>query len=223
MARGLNVDLVVAAAVELADEAGLSAVTMAAVAKRCGFTTMSLYRHVASKDELVRRMLEVTLGTAPPLGTTDWREGLARWAWAMLAILDRHPWGIDVPITGILGTNAQLSWLDRGLEALAETGLDEGSKAELVLLVNGYVFWAARLRFQVPSDEIIEVVPAGFDLSAFPSLARALAAGIFEDESSTRDEDFTFGLERVLDGIAALIQPSSPRPVPPSLPRTSSK
>lgn len=205
MARGLNVDLVVAAATELADEAGLSAVTMAAVAKRCGFTTMSLYRHVSGKDELVRRMLDAGLGTAPPLGTTDWREGLSRWSWAMLEILDCHPWGIDVPITGILGTHAQLSWLDRGLEALAETGLDEGTKAELVLLVNGYVFWAARLRFQVPTDEVVEIVPPGFDLSAFPSLTRALAAGIFEDDSRTPDEDFTFGLERVLDGIEALI------------------
>jgi AcrR family transcriptional regulator len=219
MARGLNVDLVVAAAMELADEAGLNAVTMAAVAKRCGFTTMSLYRHVSGKDALVRRMLDVGLGTAPPLGTTDWREGLSRWSWAMLEILDRHPWGIDIPITGIIGTHAQLSWLDRGLEALAETDLDEGAKAELVLLLNGYVFWAARLRFQVPDDDTLEVVPPGFDLSAFPSLGRALAAGIFEDESSTRDEDFMFGLERVLDGIEVLIQRSSPRPVPP----TSSK
>jgi AcrR family transcriptional regulator len=207
MARGLNVDLVVAAAVELADEAGLGAVTMAAVAKRCGFTTMSLYRHVASKDELVRRMLDVTLGSAPPLGTTEWREGLARWSFAMLEVLDRHPWGIDVPITGILGTHAQLSWLDRGLEALAQTSLDEGAKAELVLLLNGYVFWAARLRFQVPDDETLEVVPSGFDMTPYPSLARALAAGIFEDESRTHDEDFTFGLDRVLDGIEALIEP----------------
>jgi AcrR family transcriptional regulator len=223
MARGLNVDLVVAAAVELADESGLGAVTMAAVAKRCGFTTMSLYRHVSGKDELVRRMLEATLGSAPPLGTTDWREGLSRWSWAMLEILDRHPWGIDVPITGILGTHAQLSWLDRGLEALAGTDLDEGAKAELVLLLNGYVFWAARLRFQVPSDDALEVVPAVFDMTPYPSLSRALEAGIFEDDSRAPDEDFTFGLERVLDGIAALIQPSIPRPVPPSLPRTSSK
>jgi AcrR family transcriptional regulator len=223
MARGLNVDLVVAAAIELADEHGLGAVTMAAVAKRCGFTTMSLYRHVSGKDELVRRMLDVGLGSAPPLGTADWRLGLARWSRAMLDVLDRHPWGIDVPITGILGTHAQLSWLDRGLEALADTGLDEGTKAELVLLLNGYVFWAARLRFQVPDDDIIEVVPPGFDLSRFPSLGRALAAGIFEDDATTRDEDFVFGLDRVLDGIEALIQRSSPRPVPPSLPRTSSK
>src|SRR3954447_4557042 len=147
---GLSVERVVQAAVELADADGLEAVSMARVAERLGFTTMSLYRHVAGKDELVRRMLDVALGQAPAFAIPDWRTGLERWARELLAVLDRHPWGIDVPITGMLGTAAQLSWLDRGLETLADTGLDEGAKAEMVLLVNGYVFWAARLEFQVP-------------------------------------------------------------------------
>src|SRR5215213_10474384 len=135
MPRGLSVELVVAAAVEIADEAGLGAVTMAAVAKRCGFTTMSLYRHVASKDELVRRMLDTTLGTAPALRSSGWRAGLEQWSRDMLSVLDRHPWGIDVPITGMLGTHAQLSWLDRALEALAPSGLHDGEKAEVALLL----------------------------------------------------------------------------------------
>ncbi|MDA0162356.1 TetR/AcrR family transcriptional regulator [Solirubrobacter ginsenosidimutans] len=203
MPRGLSVELVVQSAIELADESGLSAVTMAAVAKRCGFTTMSLYRHVASKDELVRRMLDVALGTAPALVSSDWRAGLDQWSRAMLAILDEHPWGIDVPITGMLGTHAQLSWLDRGLEAMAGTTLDDGSKAEIVLLLNGYVFWAARLRFQVP-EEGPDVIPPDFDMAAYPSLARAVSGGIFED-GTTPEDDFVFGLERVLDGVEALI------------------
>ena len=199
-------ELVVQSAVEIADESGLAAVTMAAVAKRCGFTTMSLYRHVSGKDDLVRRMLDTTLGTAPALESTDWRAGIEQWSRAMLEILDRHPWGIDVPITGMLGTHAQLSWLDRGLEAFAQTDLDENTKAELALLLNGYVFWASRLRFQVPDDEGLEIVPPDLDLSRYPSLAVALAAGIFEDDSRTPDDDFAFGLNRVLDGIAVLIE-----------------
>ena len=196
-------ELVVAAAVEIADESGLAAVTMASVAKRCGFTTMSLYRHVASKDELVRRMLDVALGLAPEFEIPDWRTGLESWAREMLARLYRHPWGIDVPITGILGTHAQLSWLDRALEAMASTGLDDGSKAEIALLLNGYVFWSARLRFQVP-QEALEVIPSALDMSHYPYLASAVAEGIFED-GSTPEDDFAFGLERVLDGVAALI------------------
>ena len=80
MARGLNVDQITEAAVAIADEQGLAAVSMATVAKRCGFTTMSLYRHVASKDELVWRMVDVALGPAPPFdvrraGATGSRSG----------------------------------------------------------------------------------------------------------------------------------------------------
>ena len=104
MARGLNVDRVVAAAIELADEDGLAAVSMARVAERLGFTTMSLYRHVASKEELVWRMLDIALGPAPEFATPDWRTGLERWAHEFRAVLLRHPWGIDIPITGALAT-----------------------------------------------------------------------------------------------------------------------
>jgi AcrR family transcriptional regulator len=204
MARGLSVDRVVAAAIELADADGLAAVSMARVAERLGFTPMSLYRHVSGKDELVRRMLDAALATPPPFAVDGWRARLEAWSRALLAVIERHPWGIDVPITGVLGTHAQLAWLDRGLEALADTALGEDEKAEIVLLLNGYVFWSARLRFQVPEQSVLPVVPEGFDLSALPSLQRAVEAGIFEDDT-TRDEDFAFGLESVLDGVAALV------------------
>ncbi len=222
MARGLTAESVVAAAIELSDEAGLSAVTMAAVAKRCGFTTMAVYRHVANKDDLMRRMLDVILGTPPPFDTSDWRAGLAAWSTAMLDVLARHPWGIDIPITGKLDTHAQLAWLDRGLEAMAGTGLHEGDKAEIVLVLNGFVFWSARLRASIPEDPGEAVVPASLDLSAYPSLTAMLTSGVFDDQTSP-EEEFAFGLDLVLDGVEALIQRSSPRPVPPSLPRPSSK
>lgn len=203
MARGLNVDRIVEAAIAIADEDGLDAVTMAAVAKRCGFTTMSLYRHVASKDELMRRMLDGALGPPPPFDVAQWRAGLASWSHALLEILLVHPWAIDVPITGVLGTESQIAWLDRGLEALKDTPLVEGEKAETVLVLNGYVFWTARLRTSLP-DEPTDVIPPAFDLAAYPSLGRLVAAGAFEDDSSP-EEDYAFGLGLVLDGIGALI------------------
>src|SRR3954447_13522455 len=164
MARGLTVEKVTIAAVALADEQGLAAVSMAKVAERLGFTTMSLYRHVSGKDELVRRMLDEALGLCPEFEIPDWRTGLETWSRELLAVIHRHPWGIDVPITGMLGTVAQLSWLNRGLECLADTPLDENRKAQMVLLVNGYVFWSARLAFQVPDDLETPMVPEEFDL-----------------------------------------------------------
>ena len=177
-------ELVVAAAIAIADEAGLAAVTMAAVAKRCGFTTMSLYRHVASKDELVRRMLDDGLGTAAAVRHDRLARRPGAWARAMLDMLDRHPWGIDIPITGMLDTHAQLSWLDRGLEALAAPGLHEGDKAELVLLLNGYVFWAARLRRPGARTTRRGGRPARARPLGLPVAGGVLAAGVFEDETT---------------------------------------
>src|SRR5918997_1112533 len=193
MARGLSAELAVSAAIDLADEAGLGAVTMAAVAERCGFTTMSLYRHVEGKDDLMRRMLDTALGEPPPFDTSQWRAGLAGWARALLDVLTVHPWGIDVPITGVLGTNAQLAWLDRGLEALRDTGLAAGDQAEVVLVLNGYVFWAARLRRSLPEHPSEAVVPPAFDLAKYPSLALLVQAGVFEDQTSP-EEEFEYGL-----------------------------
>jgi AcrR family transcriptional regulator len=223
MARGLNVDRVVAAAVELADEDGLAAVSMARVAERLGFTTMSLYRHVRNKDELVWRMLDRALGPAPEFAVPDWRAGMDRWARELRAAVKRHPWCIDVPITGELATFSQLSWLDRGLQALSSTGLELGEQAELVLLLNGYVFWAVRIEMSMAAAPPQPLIPVQIDLDAVPFVREAVNARAFEDEPD-RDRDFNFGLERVLDGIGVLVdQRSSPRPVPPSLPRTSSK
>jgi AcrR family transcriptional regulator len=223
MARGLNVDRIVDAAIELADEDGLGAVSMARVAKRVGFTTMALYRHVANKEELVWRMLDRVLGPAPEYEIPDWRTGLERWSQELRAVLLRHPWGIDVPITGVLATASQLSWLNRGLQALDGTGLHAGEDADLVLLLNGYVFWGVRLEISLAAAPPDPVIPAGVDFEALPYLRRTFESGGFEDEF-THDQNFQSGLDRVLDGIGVLIaQRSSPRPVPPSLPRTSSK
>src|SRR5690348_17296802 len=79
--RGLTREAIVAAAVELADADGLAAPSMARLAERLECGTMSLYRHVADKDELVTFMLATAHGPppSPPVGT-DWRGALRNWA-----------------------------------------------------------------------------------------------------------------------------------------------
>jgi len=204
MARGLTVDRIVAAAIELADEDGLAAVSMARVAERLGFTTMSLYRHVRNKDELVWRMLDSALGPAPEFEIPDWRTGLDRWAYELRAALLLHPWAIDIPITGALASFSQVSWLNRGLEALSSTALHPGEQADLVLLVNGYVFWSVRLETSLAAAPPQPLIPAQLDLDALPYVRAAWEMGAFED-SYTDDENFQSGLDRVLDGIGVLI------------------
>jgi AcrR family transcriptional regulator len=205
--HGLSLDRIVEAAVELADADGLDAVSMSRVAERLGFTTMSLYRYVESKDDLLALMLNAA--TEPPASLdgpfAGWREGLERWCRELLAALEHHPWVLDVPIGGPPMTPNQLAWLDRGLRALADTNLGEGEKAAVVLLLNGSVMWQARLSAELGPEttQAALLVTPLVDAERFPALRRALDAGIFEDESI--DSDLDFGLERVLDGIGCLV------------------
>jgi AcrR family transcriptional regulator len=204
MARGLNVEQIVEAAMAIADERGLDAVSMATVAKRCGFTTMALYRHIASKDELVWRMVDKAIGVAPELEYDGWRDGLFQWGHGLMDRLREHPWGIDIPINGTLPTWAQLTWLDRGLQVLDGHTSTQGEAADLVLLLNGYVFWALRLEVALQTAPPEPLVPPQFDISALPYLARAYAEGQFDDDGPPED-NFVLGLNRTLDGIGASI------------------
>jgi AcrR family transcriptional regulator len=93
---------IVAAAVDLADASGLAGVSMSKVAKALGFTTMSLYRYVSSKDDLVILMADAALGSPPPRTgpPLPWRDALSSWTRSLLAVYREHPWITDVPISG---------------------------------------------------------------------------------------------------------------------------
>ena len=88
---GLSIDAIVAAAIRLADAEGLEAVSMARVAEQLGFTTMSLYRHVSSKEELLQLMWNGSAQGAEDMVLTgdDWRSRLRMWATIQREMLDR--------------------------------------------------------------------------------------------------------------------------------------
>jgi AcrR family transcriptional regulator len=213
--RGLSVEKVVAAAVGLADAEGLEAVSMARVAKALGFTTMSLYRHVRSKEELLVLMMDRVMTLPPAAPYEGWREGLAGWAWDLLRLVRAHPWVLHVRISPPPATPSSVTLMDRGLAPLADTPLAEEEKAQLILMLNGYVFWQARLETELApgtgdpaSDPLTAYVTVMHTLvdERWPAVKRVVDAGVFDDEEDTRDADFAFGLERILDGVEALVR-----------------
>ncbi|WP_199733523.1 TetR/AcrR family transcriptional regulator [Micromonospora sp. BL4] len=216
---GLTVSGIVGAAVRVADADGLAAVSMSRVAKELSAATMALYRYLGSKDELL--MLMVDAGYGPPPGPAapdaDWRAGLTRWAWAEHDVLRQRPWLLHVPITGPPITPQQLGWLEDGLRCLDDTALTEGERMSALLLITGYVRNEATLTAQITEGsraagvEPGEMMPAYartvgrlIDPARFPALSRVLASGVLNQDDDP-DEEFTFGLDRILDGIEALI------------------
>jgi AcrR family transcriptional regulator len=207
---GLSRERIVAAAVELADRDGLAALSMARLSERLGCGTMSLYRHVANKDELIAFMLSTAPGPPPaPDDPADWRGALGNWAAGLWDIYHLHPWILQAAAAGPPADPGQLAWLDAGLGALGATGLAERDKLAAVMAVLHFARGAAALAMeagQVDGPVYPALLRRVIEVDRFPALSAALEAGAFDDADADHLAEFRTGLAQLLDGIAARIQ-----------------
>lgn len=208
-ARGLSRERIVAAAVEIADAEGLAALSMARLAERLGSAPMSLYRHVANKDELLTFMLDAAPGPPPDLPPGGWRPALEAWARGLRDVYYAHPWILQVTAGRPPLDPGQLSWLDRGLAALGGTPLTHGERFEALMAVLYYVRGEAQvgavLQQRERDDDYAALVEHFVTPERMPALAAALRAGIFTEKPGEDDDPFGLGLTRVLDGVNVLL------------------
>ncbi len=244
VARGarpaLSVDRIVAAAIELADEHGLAAVSMGRVAEHLGVSTMALYRHVASKDELLTLMVDGAAGPPPELPLdAGWRTATDVWARALA--LRTRGWVVEVPISGPpLGPNS-VAWMEAGLQALRDSGLGPLERVAVVTTLSGYVRqhtallqdmhtrsggraqheiefeWRRTLANLVDPERFPEVsaVLAMADLAADPGTP-ADGADAADSPDPADDPDFDFGLACILEGVARLAERERDETVDPT-------
>lgn len=196
---------IVAAAIDIADAEGLAGLSMARVAQRLGCGTMSLYRHIANKDELVAFMASAAPGEAtnPPDGA-DWRAALQHWAFDLWDVYHRHPWILQAVSVGPPLDPGQLAWLDTALAGLSGTALTERDKLTAVVAVLQYVRGAAALAIDargVDEPDYSNLLRRLVSPDRFPALAEVIAAGVF-DAADEPHQVFRSGLDHLLDGIA---------------------
>lgn len=144
---GLSAQAIVEAAVRIADAEGLEAISMARVAGELGFTTMSLYRYVASKDELLQLMFNASALGAESLVLEgdDWRSRLRAWAIIQRDMLDLHPWITQMSMPAPPLAPNSLHFVERGLEALDGTGLADTEKMRVIGLLASYTLSEGRM------------------------------------------------------------------------------
>ncbi len=220
--KALSRDEIVHAAVGLADSEGAGAVNMRRIAKELGVGAMSLYWHVADKEQLLDLMLDAVEGeNAAAEVSGDWREDLERIAKRKRQVLLSHPWVVDF-MSGRTpyGPNALLH-IERSLSVL--DGLDVGTRTALQILmtVDAYVTGSVlnelrEIRVeQTQADaglgdaELATATQAWRDRldrsGMFDRIVRVFDEGIDPDAAETRDDRFEFGLACVLDGTTAQI------------------
>jgi AcrR family transcriptional regulator len=217
--RGLSLEQIVRAGLAVAAADGLAAVSMSRIAAELGDGTMSLYRYVDSKRELLDLMVDSALGPPrPPDADASWREGMSDWAWAQLTAYRGNLWALQVPLSGPPATPNALSWMEAALFCLRDTGLDEGQKMSVLLLASNYVRNQATMESQL--DAAVRAVGqsssdlmAGYnkflnsvlDPRRFPELLAVAASGVL-GIADDWDDEFAFGLERILDGVDVLVR-----------------
>ncbi len=215
----LSHEQIAAAAIELADAEGLESVSMRRLAAKLGVAAMALYRYVTSKQELLELMVDAAYAESqqglPPEPCGDWRGVLRAMAHANRARLHRHPWlgqAYSQALTAL--TPHQLAGAEHVLQALEPLGLDPDSALAIMDTVNEYSRGAASREvtlLQIMKREgwdSLEDVRAALR----PNMMWLMNTGRYPQflrwvrEAERKDDDdwrFEFGLECVLDGIAA--------------------
>jgi AcrR family transcriptional regulator len=209
----LTLERILTAAIDLATAEGLGEVSMRRVALQLGFTTMSLYRHVRSKDELADLMLDAAVGPPPDLQAVagGWRARLERWARAEWAFLQKYPWALQlIAARASLGPN-RMAWLEAALRALADTDLPGHDRLEVVRLVDRYVRGAAQDPTMPAGDAGAQqawlaaqqrLLERLSNDARYQTLARVLTSAT----SQHTPDDLGFGLQRLLDGVETLVR-----------------
>ncbi|MEO3764329.1 TetR/AcrR family transcriptional regulator [Streptomyces sp. B8F3] len=211
--RGLTLAGIVAAAVELVEEQGLDALSMRALAGRLGIGTASLYTYLPGRAELEALMLDSWAAgdVLPHERPGDWRQKLEASAREDWEDLRRRPWIARLGSTVQVPGPNMLRWLDSMLRIFDGTGLSEAEKLAVVESVDAYVRGLGRLHLPeaaeagAPAGERVRLRDEGVaglvDFARFPALRRAVVAGA----APYQGDQFEFGLQRLLDGIAVLV------------------
>ncbi|HZE40594.1 MAG TPA: TetR/AcrR family transcriptional regulator C-terminal domain-containing protein [Stackebrandtia sp.] len=211
----LSRDRVVAAAVALADAEGLAQLSMRRIATDLGAATMSLYRHVSSKDELVAEMSDRVFGEVgfPDPGPTGWRPRLELAARLMWTVMRRHPWVADqVSMTRPRVIPNQMAYAEWSLATLTSMGLDDNDLMFVHLSLFGHVRgMAMNLQPEAQAEQDTGLSADEWIETQEDALLELIADGRYPtfEHVITREFDydldavFEYGLARLLDGVAA--------------------
>lgn len=221
-ARSVTVERVVDAALALADEQGLAAVTMRAVADRVGVSAMSVYTYVPGKPELLDLMVDASYARMErrPWGRERWRRRLTAVAESNRALLVAHPWLTEVAALSRppLGPGVMAKY-EHELAALDGTTLSAVDTDAALTFLLGFVQSHCRSAHdaaRATTDSAMSdadwwmanqaILARAFDPEAFPRAVRiGAAAGEAQAGAWNADRAWEFGLARTLDGLAALI------------------
>jgi AcrR family transcriptional regulator len=193
-------------AVELADREGLEALTMRRLAEALGVEAMSLYHHVASKDEVLSGMVDLVFEELERPAPPDWKPAMRRTQRSLRAALLRHRWAIRLMSSRAAPGPATLAHHDAVLGCLRGAGFSIVLTARAFAVLDSYVFGFVHTELNLPMQtpeetrEIATAIFAQLPPGAYPHLAELTTQHVLQPGYAYGNE-FEFGLELILDGL----------------------
>lgn len=205
----LTREKVIAGAVELADETGIEPLTIRKLADRLGVKPMAIYHHVANKDEILDGMVDQVFDeiTLPP-PDVPWPEAMRVRARSARAVLARHPWAAGMMESRTNPGPATLRHHDAVIGCLRAGGLSTVMVGHAYAVLDAYIYGAAlqeaALPFDTPEEAamIASAIVDQFPSDAYPHLAAFTFDHVLQPGYDF-GEEFEFGLDLILDGLAA--------------------
>jgi AcrR family transcriptional regulator len=194
------------AATQLADEGGAASLTMRKLAERLNVEAMSLYHHVANKDEILDGLVDVVFSEIELPADLDWKTAMRRRAFSARAALARHPWAIGLLESRRNPGLATIRHHDWVLGCLRQAGFSVALTAHAYSLLDSYIFGFALQELNLPFDTtkvpevearaILQQMPP----EAFPYLTEMALEHVLQPGYAYANE-FGFGLDLILDGL----------------------
>jgi AcrR family transcriptional regulator len=207
----LSRERVLGAAVLLADKEGIESLTMRELGLRLGVEAMSLYNHVANKDDILDGMVDLVVSEIDlPSDTADWKEAMRRRAISAQSVFSRHPWVSALIDSRVSSGPARLRYFDWMLGTLRRAGFTLEMTARAFSILDSYIYGFGRQKLNMSAggdikpEELAEAFLRSIPAAEYPDLREmvveyAMKSG--HDESA----DFEFGLNLILDGLQRLL------------------
>ena len=199
----LNRERVLRAAVALADQSGIESLTMRRLGQELGVEAMSLYNHVASKDDILDGIVNLVLGDIDvPAAGTDWKTAMRQRAISAHEVLLAHPWAAILIMSRFNIGPGMTRYLDATLGRLRDGGFSiEGALDAWNTLdshLYGFTLQQLNLPFEVGETQQVSASVLGqLPADEYPHVVEVIT----EIMRSGREEDFEFGLDLILDGL----------------------
>ncbi len=204
----LSRDQVLRAAIRLADEGGLESVSMRRLGQVLRVEAMSLYKHVASKDDILDGIADLVVGDFEvPSGDVDWKTAVRRSAISAHQTLFRHPWASSLIESRLTAGPARLRYLDAVIGVLAAAGfpIPIVIRAIMALDSHTYGFVLQEMAWSFDTENASEMAAAfarGIPAGEYPNLLAM--AEMTATAPGGASVDFEFGLDLILDGLERL-------------------